>query len=92
MSPTKLRLGFEEETSLSGLAFGEVVFALGRGGSGGGVSFPRSPHGKKLEKTDIEEERGYKFRRTVAWRYLPNREKEMSEVIMCAGTLGPLKR
>jgi hypothetical protein len=44
------------ETSSGGLAFVEVAVALGRGGSGGGVSVSRSLLRKKLKKTDIEED------------------------------------
>ena len=56
MSPAKPRSAFEGKTSLGRLAFVDVAIPLGRGGSGGRVWVSRSLHGKKLEKTDIEED------------------------------------
>jgi hypothetical protein len=61
MSPAKPLSGFEEKTSSGRLAFVEVAIPLDRGGSGGRVWVSRPLHGKKLEKTDIEEDEWYKL-------------------------------
>jgi hypothetical protein len=61
MPPAKPRSEFEEKTSLGRLAFVEVAIPLGCGGCGGRVWVSRSLHEKKLEKTDIEEDKWYKL-------------------------------